>query len=73
MADAQPRRPLFDHELARLRTEWMDAYRAWIGLTETRLTGHTEADEQRAAYRRYRTASAAYFQRLHESLGHPTG
>ncbi|MGH3482985.1 MAG: hypothetical protein ACRDPQ_07080 [Nocardioidaceae bacterium] len=56
---------LLDHDLARLRREWVEAYRAWtqvadhMALTSTNLTG-----EQRSALCRYRAAETTYFARL---------
>jgi len=53
---------LFDHNLARLRREWVAAYRAWTHVAEYKaLTSTNLTDEQRAALRRYRAAETAYF------------
>jgi hypothetical protein len=54
-----------DRELARLRPEWVAAYRAWTQVAEEKsLTSSRLTDEQRTALRRYRAAEAAYFTRL---------
>jgi hypothetical protein len=56
---------LVDYDLARLRRDWVAAYRAWTevadgrGLTSTGLT-----PEQRVALGRYRAAEIAYFAHL---------
>jgi len=56
---------LLDHDLARLRREWVAAYRAWTevadgkGLSSTGLMA-----DQRKALRRYRAAETSYFTAL---------
>ena len=71
MIDRRSDGPL-GHDLARLRREWVAAYRAWTkvagdkALTSTRLT-----DEQRAALRGYRAAETAYFTRLRGTTDRP--
>ena len=63
-----------DHDLARLRREWVAAYREWgqvagdKSLTSTRLN-----EEQRAALRRYRAAETAYFTRLYMATDRQPG
>jgi hypothetical protein len=55
-----------DHDLARLRSEWVAAYRAWTQVAPERaLTSSQLTDEQCAALRRYRAAETAYFTHLH--------
>ncbi len=54
-----------DHDLARLRCEWVAAYRAWTQVADDRaLTSTGLTDEQRAALDRYRAAETAYFTNL---------
>jgi hypothetical protein len=56
---------LLDHDLARLRREWVAAFRTWTHVAEDKtLTSTNLTDEQRAALRRYRAAETAYFTRL---------
>jgi hypothetical protein len=56
---------LVDRDLARLRPEWVAAYRVWRQVApEKALTSTSLTDEQRTALRRYRAAEAAYFNRL---------
>ncbi len=56
------RRPLLDHELARLRREWMEAYRAWV--KHSWKAGPKLTELERDAYRRYREAADTYFEHL---------
>jgi hypothetical protein len=54
-----------DHDLARLRREWVAAYRAWTQVADGRaLTSTGLTDGQRAALGRYRAAEATYFTHL---------
>jgi hypothetical protein len=54
-----------DHDLARLRREWVAAYRAWTQVADDKaLTSTGLTDEQRAALHRYRAAETAYFTHL---------
>jgi len=56
---------LLNHDLARLRRDWVAAYRAWTQVAEAKaLTSTGLTDEQRAVVRRYRAAETAYFTRL---------
>jgi len=73
MIDPRSERPL-DHDLARLRSEWVAAYRAWTQIAEDKaLTSTRLTDEQRAALRRYRAAETAYFTRLRMTTVRPPG
>lgn len=55
-----------DHDLARLRREWVSAYRIWTQVARNKpLTATDLTDEQRAALRHYRAAETAYFTHLH--------
>jgi len=57
-----------DHELGRLRREWVGAYRAWTQIADDKaLTSSRLTDDQRAAFCRYRAAETAYFARLHRT------
>ena len=61
---------LLDHDLARLRREWVAAYRTWTQVAEDKaLTNTNLTDEQRSALRHYRAAETAYFTRLHTTTG----
>jgi hypothetical protein len=54
------------HDLARLRREWVAAYRAWTQVAEDKaLTSSRLTDEQRAVLRRYRAAETANFTHLY--------
>lgn len=63
---------LLDHDLARLRREWVAAYREWTHVaddkapTSTRLT-----DEQRVTPGRYRAAETTDFTRLRMTTDRP--
>jgi len=53
------------HELARLRREWVAAYRTWTQVADNKaLTSTNLTEEQQAALCRYRAAETAYFTRL---------
>ena len=55
---------LRDPELARLRREWIHAYRIWRSVVgEAASVGEALTDEQRVAERRYQEAEIAYFAR----------
>jgi hypothetical protein len=55
----------FDPDVARLRRDWVAAYRAWTEVADGRaLTSTAVTDEQRVALRRYRAAEIAYFAHL---------
>ena len=59
---------LAGHNLARLRRQWVAAYRAWIQVADDLpMTSIGLTDVQRAALRRYRAAEAAYFTHLGRS------
>jgi len=56
---------VFGHDLARLRREWVAAYRAWTQVADGKaLTSPRLTDQQRAALRRYRAAETTYFTHL---------
>ena len=56
---------LLGRDLARLRREWVAAYRSWTHVAEDKaLTSTNLTDEQRAALHRYRAAETAYFTQL---------
>jgi hypothetical protein len=56
---------LLDPDLARLRRDWVAAYRAWAQVADGKaLTSTGLNDEQRVALRRCRAAEAAYFAHL---------
>jgi hypothetical protein len=51
-----------DHDLQRLRREWVAAYREWTQVAEEKaMTSANLTGQQRAAQRRYRAAETAYF------------
>src|SRR5262245_41858937 len=61
---------LLDHDLARLRREWVAAYRTWTHVAgDKALTSTTLTVQQRAALRRSRAAETAYFTRLRSTTG----
>ena len=55
-----------DPELARLRREWITAYREWIQFDLAPTTDAVLTDDQRRTLRRYHDAEAAYFARSRE-------
>jgi len=60
---------LIDHNLARLRREWVEAYRAWTQVANDKaLTSPDLTGEQRAALCRYRAAETSYFARLNMTM-----
>ena len=60
------------HDLARLRREWVAAYRTWTQVAEDKALASTNlTDEQRAALRRYRAAETTYFTRLRSTTNRP--
>ena len=62
------------HDLARLRREWVAAYRTWTHVAEDKaLTSPNLTYEQRAALRRYRAAESPYFTRLRTTTDRPQG
>lgn len=64
MARRDPGDWLRDPELARLRREWIHAYRVWRSVAgEAASVGEALTDEQRQAERRYLDAETAYFAR----------
>lgn len=69
MADAGGGRPLLNHELARLRREWIEAYRTWV--KQSWQAGPKLTEMERAAYRRYREAAETYFERLQRTSPSP--
>jgi hypothetical protein len=53
---------LFDHNVERLRRDWVAAYRAWTQVANDKALSSTSLSvEQRAALHRYRAAETAYF------------
>jgi len=61
MSDSR-RDGLLDHNLARLRRDWVSAYGAWKQVAEDKApTSVGLTLGRRAALRRYRAAEAAYF------------
>jgi hypothetical protein len=52
-----------DPELARLRRDWIDAYREWVQIDTFRADDDVLSDDQRRKLRRYHDAEAAYFAR----------
>ena len=60
------------HDLARLRREWVAAYRTWTQVAADKpLTSTNLTDEQQAALRRYRAAETTYFTRLRSTTDRP--
>jgi hypothetical protein len=56
---------LLEHDLARLRRDWVAAYRAWTEVADGRaLNSIGLTDEQWVMLRRYRAAETAYFAHL---------
>jgi hypothetical protein len=64
MASSEPHDWLRDPELARLRREWIHAYRIWRSVVgEAASVGEALTEEQRQAEQRYQDAETAYFAR----------
>jgi hypothetical protein len=56
---------LNDHNLERLRRQWVAAYRAWIQVADDKpLTSTGLTNVQRTVLRRYRATESAYFTQL---------
>lgn len=65
MSSDSRRRGCFDPEVARLRAEWVVAFRAWTRVANGKsLTSVGLSPDQQAAVRRYRDAESAYFNYL---------
>jgi hypothetical protein len=60
-----------DPELARLRREWIAAYREWVQLDTSLAADVILTEDQRARLRRYYDAEAAYFARSRALDGPP--